>query len=576
MRYSKTALKEHFSIAEYISRYISLKKSGKNYVGLCPFHQEKTPSFSVSEDKQIFHCFGCGIGGDLVTFLEKYLKTDTYDVLLLLEKDKGVKLIERDTDFEKRRSQIDKILSINKIALEFFANNLFKTVEGGDALKYLTKRKITLETIKKFSLGFGGRGWDTLFKQLTRYGFKQEDIQKTGLVVFSQNNRRDFFRNKLIFPIINHREEVIAFGGRALDNSLPKYINSPEGTVFSKRKNLYGINVARENILTEKSVLIVEGYIDCIMMHQAGYHNTIATLGTALTEEQVKFLKGLADNFFLIYDGDEAGIKAAIRAVDIFLNLGISPFIVSLPQGEDPDSVILKGQNSMLEQKIASAKKGVDFLIDFYKNKYSLKTSDGIRSFVYSLGMHVRNIENPLEKELILLEISKNTGIAADSFFALFDPQNKKQDSQKIIEKKDSSYDILVAVLLQKPELSDYITTEILNMFPEEHREVFEKIVVLKSENGLSETARRLYTRLTVRDFLPESLSEGSFFETITFLKRKKIKEMKEKIDKLIKDEEILSNPDYKKILSWQEEKKRLVLLEKKLLQKGAKYIYES
>lgn len=575
MRYSKTALKEHFNIVEYISRYVNLKKAGRNYVGLCPFHKEKTPSFSVSEDKQIFHCFGCGVGGDLVYFLQKYLNLEAYDALLLLEKERGVKLIERNQEFEKRKTLTDKILSINKKATEFFVNNLFKTVEGSDALKYLTKRGVSLETIKKFKLGFGGRGWDGLAKELFRSGFKEDEIQKTGLVVFNQGGRRDFFRNKLIFPIINQRGEVIAFGGRALDNSLPKYINSPEGPVFSKRRNLYGINVAKENIVLERTVIIVEGYIDCLMMHQAGYSNTIATLGTALTEEQIKFLRGLAENFYLIYDGDEAGKKAAIRAVENFLNLGISPYIVTLPEGEDPDSLIVKGESSVLEERISFAKKGVDFLIDLYKNKYPLKTSDDIRSFVYSLGMHVRNIENPLEKELILREVSKITGLSADNLISLFGSTNNRQDTQVVIDKKVSPYDFLLMVLLQKPEMSDYITNEIITMLPDEHREIIEKVLFSKNEDELSEKAKKLFTRLSVQDFSQEMLSDEGFFETLSFLKRKIIKENKEKIDELIRNEEKLPNPDYKKILMWQEEKKQLVLKEKKLLHKGVKNIYE-
>jgi len=576
MRYSRTAIKEQFNIVEYISRYVNLKKTGRNYVGLCPFHHEKTPSFSVSEDKQIFHCFGCGVGGDLVHFLATYLKMNVYDVLTLLENESGVKLIERDKEFEKRQNLINTILKINKKALDIFINNLFKTIDGGEALKYLSKRGINLNTVKKFQLGFGGKGWDNLAKELFRNGFKDDELQKTGLVVFNQSGRRDFFRNRLVFPIINQKGDVIAFGGRSLDNSLPKYINSPESPVFSKRKNLYGINVAKENIVLDKTVFIVEGYIDCISMHEAGYENTVATLGTALTEEQIKYLKGLADNFYLIYDGDEAGIKAAVKAVESFLNLGISPNIVTLPSGEDPDSLLTNGQKQVLDEAIEKSKKGVDFLVQLYKNKYLLQTSEGLRSFIYSLGAHVRNIENPIEREIILREISQTTGIDADKISSVFTPQNSKKNEQKNddTDKHLSFADNIIAFLIHKPDYNDYIDNDVMSELSEEHKEVLLKVIRSDKQDELSENAKKLYSKLAVLDVY-NMADENAFFDMIYFVKRKKIKDEKEKINQLIKKEESLSSPDYKKIFLWQEEKKKLTLLEQKLLRKGVNKSYE-
>lgn len=575
MRYSRTAIRELFNIVDYVSRYVNLKKRGKNYVGLCPFHQEKTPSFSVSEDKQIFHCFGCGIGGDLVQFLTSYLKTDIYDVLTLLENERGVKLIERDKDYEKRQNTINKILAINKKALSFFVNNLFKTIDGGDALKYLNKRGINLNTIKKFQLGFGGKRWDALANELFRAGFKEEEISKSGLVVFNQTGRRDFFRNRLIFPIINQKGDIIAFGGRALDDSLPKYINSPESAVFSKRKNLYGINVAKENIVIDKTVLIVEGYIDCISMHEAGYENTVATLGTALTEEQIKYLKGFAEQFYLIYDGDEAGNKAAIKAVESFLNLGISPNVVTLPAGEDPDSLITSGKIDVLDEAVSHSKKGIDFLVSLYKNKYSLQTSEGLRSFIYSLGAHVRNIENPIEKEIILREISEITGIKAEKISQVFIPGNDVKHLQINKETNEVSYaDTIVSFLLNKPDYNDYIDNDVLSELPEDYKEVINKVVKADRHDELSENAKKLYSKLAILDVDNQQINEDAFFDTIRFIKRKKIKEEKKKINELIKAEESGSSPDFKKIFMLQEEKKRLTQLEQTLL-KRSNVVYE-
>lgn len=564
MKYNKTALKEHFNILDYISKYVNLKKTGRNYVGLCPFHQEKTPSFAVNEERQIFHCFGCGVGGDLILFLEKYLKLNFYDVLLMLEKDKGIKLIERDKEIEKKNQLRDKLLTINKKALTFFVNNLFKTTDGGEALKYLRNRKLSLGTIKKFYLGFGGREWDRLARELEKLGFSSNDIEKTGLVVSGQVGKRDFFKNRIIIPILNQKNEVIGFGGRVLDNSLPKYVNSAESPVFSKRKNIFGINIAKEHIIKTKTVFIVEGYLDCLMMHQAGYNNTVATLGTAITEEQIKLLKGITEKIYLLYDGDEAGNKASLRAVEIFLNLGISPYIVRLPEGEDPDSLIAKGEKSTLDAKIEGAENGIDFLINSYKIKYSLKTSEGIRSFLYALNMHVQNIKNPLEIELIAIEASKVSGVSASDIlgFSLPSKENTNKQKQEVVCSSFSSDDYIVAFLLCNPQFNDYIDDNIKSLLSPEHKEIIDKVVIEDKEDELTEAAKGLYSMLVVSDWQID-LNKDAFLDNINFLKKKKIKMKKDEIQKLIESEENLPNPDHQKIFKLQGEKEKLVLMEK-------------
>lgn len=565
MRYNKTALKEHYNILDYISKYVNLKKVGRNYVGLCPFHQEKTPSFAVNEERQIFHCFGCGVGGDLILFLEKYLKLNFYDVLLTLEKEKGIKLIERDKEFEKKIQIKDKILTINKKALTFFVNNLFKTTDGGEALKYLRNRKLSLETIKKFYLGFGGKEWDRLARELEKYGFNPNEIEKSGLVLSGQLGKRDFFRNRIIIPIINQRNEVIGFGGRALDNSLPKYLNSPESLVFFKRKNIFGINIAEEHIITTKTVFIVEGYLDCLMMHQAGFNNTVATLGTAITEEQIKFLKGITEKFYILYDGDEAGKKASLRAVEIFLNLGISPYVVRLPEGEDPDSLIAKGGKAILDDKIEVAENGIDFLINSYKMKYSLKTSVGIRSFLYALNVHLKNIENPLEKELIAMEASKVSGVSSKDILESFSSPSKENayvQKQELVRSNFGRENCIVAFLLCNPTFSDYIDNDVKSLLLPEHIEIINKVILEDKEDELTEAAKVLYSKLVFSD-LKIDLSKEAFLDNINFLKKKKLKMKKDEIQKLIENEEKLPNPDQQKIFKLLSERKRLAMIEK-------------
>lgn len=566
MKINKTAIREKFNIVDYIGKYVSLKRSGRNYVGLCPFHKEKTPSFTVNEEKQIFHCFGCGVGGDLIEFLSKYLNINTFEVVRLLEKESGAKLIIGDRDYEKKEREIKKILEINKKALSFYIHNLFKTDEGSKCLLYLNSRGLKIETIKKFFLGYASIEWDKLFRYLEKVGYSKNDIEKTGLVVHSSGLYRDFFRNKLIFPIINRYNEVIGFGGRVLDNSLPKYVNTPENTVFIKRRNLFGINYALKNIQDKKSVFIVEGYMDCLMMHQAGFDNTVATLGTALTDEHIKFLKGYVENFFLVFDGDEAGRKAALRACEIFMNIGITPRIVLLPEGEDPDSLIKDNKVHILLESIKNSQKGIDFLIEFYKMKYSLFTTDGIRGFLSDIEKHLQNITNPLEIELVYREVAKAINMTPEELINILN-HNKKAKTSHELNKSDlfSPEDYVLAFLLKSSTYLKEIDEMVLNGLPDVYKEIISAIKNDKIDN-LADEAQHLYRRLYLID-IDEKGAYKAFIDNINKIKLKCIKKLKSEINKEIFEAEKAG--DHEKIKALTEKKWQLAVKEKEILTRG-------
>ncbi len=565
MRIKKNLIREKFNIVDYIGRYVQLKRRGKNYVGLCPFHQEKTPSFTVSEDKQFFHCFGCSAGGDLIEFLSKYLNITPYEAVMLLEKESGLVLIEGDREYEKKQKEIKKILEINRSALAFFVHNLFKTDEGSLCLEYISKRGIKIETVKRFYLGYASGEWDRLYRYLEKKGFNKNEIEKSGLVVQNSGAYRDLFRNRLIFPIINRYKEVIGFGGRCLDDSLPKYINSPENPVFLKKRNLFGINNAMKKIQEERVVYIVEGYMDCIMMHQAGIENTVATLGTAITEEHVKFLRGFVEKFFLVYDGDDAGRKAALRACEIFINQGIQAHIVLLPVGEDPDSLLRKNKKDVLLDSVNNAKKSIDFLLDFYKMKYSLLTIDGLRSFLLDIEKHLQNITNPLEKELVYREVAKAVNLTPEELYVIL----RDSKNSKILQKTEdqnalSPEDYVTAFVLNNLDYHKYVT-EILDFLPTEHKEIIEKFLV-NAVDCLSGDVEILYRKLSMMDFTSHN-NDKAFFANLDKIKLKQIKKLKEELNrKILEAEKSGDEQEVKKLI---QEKTNLVFKEKNIIKRS-------
>jgi len=350
-------IKSRLDIVDVISEYVPLKKAGQNWKGLCPFHSEKTPSFMVNPSKQIYHCFGCGSGGDIFTFLIKYENMSFKESLDILAKKAGVE-IQRYKKPAGGEGEKESLLNLYRDASIFYQDNLLR---HAGALSYLKGRGITSEAIKLFSLGYAPEKWDGLLAYLQKKGYKAEMMKKAGLIIAGTKGYYDTFRNRIIFPILDLRGDVIAFGGRVIDDSMPKYLNSPESPIFYKGKILYGLNIAKDAIKKKGFAMFVEGYLDVITSHMNGFQNTVAPLGTALTPGHGNLIKRFAQEAILVFDGDTAGISAAKRSIGILLESGINAKVVPLPEGEDPDSFIRSKGSSSFKDLLEKPLSLVDF-----------------------------------------------------------------------------------------------------------------------------------------------------------------------------------------------------------------------
>jgi DNA primase len=331
-------IKNRIDVVDLISEYVHLKQAGQNWKGLCPFHSEKTPSFTVSPSKQIYHCFGCGSGGDIFSFLVKYENVSFPEAVRILAKKAGVTLKESRKDAVPAGEK-EVLLNMHKDAVSCFQQNLAKNAKAGE---YLTRRGISSEARKIFSLGYAPRTWDTLMTYLTRKGYKAEMIRKAGLATQGTKGLYDTFRDRIMFPIHDLKGDVIAFGGRSIGGDEPKYLNSPETILFNKRRVLYGLHQAKDSIKKTGYVLFMEGYLDVITAHLYGFTNAAAPLGTAFTQEHGKLIKRFVEDVVLVFDSDEAGRKAAKNAAGILLEAGLNVRIISCPENEDPDSFLRK------------------------------------------------------------------------------------------------------------------------------------------------------------------------------------------------------------------------------------------
>lgn len=418
VRYSDELIDEIKSsndIVDTISQYVTLKRSGRNFFGLCPFHKEKSPSFSVSPDKQIFHCFGCGVGGNVIHFISKIENLDFRETLEFLAERSGIELpTSEDDGLNKRQILRDKVFKINEETARFYHENLYKPT-AKLAQEYVKKRKLNNNTLKSFLIGYSGT-YNELYKHLKKKGFSETEILASSLV--NKNDKGQFidrFRNRLIIPILDVRGKVIAFGGRVLDNSLPKYINSPENIVYSKGRNLFGLNIAKKGNL--EKIVIVEGYMDAISLYQRGITNVVASLGTALTEAQGRLLRKYAGQVIISYDSDSAGQTATMRGLEILKNLGCDVRILQMEGAKDPDEYVIKygsgGFNILIEQAISF----VEFKIKVLKNKYNLDNTNDKIKFLQEIAKILLDIDSQIELEIQIDNVSKTYGISKEAIY---------------------------------------------------------------------------------------------------------------------------------------------------------------
>ncbi len=393
-------------IVDVISGYVKLQKKGSNYFGLCPFHSEKSPSFSVSSTKQMYYCFGCGAGGNVITFVMEYENFTFSEAVKMLADRAGIDLPEVEYSKEER-AKADKravLLEINKLAANYFYYQLHQP-QGKIGYDYFKRRELKDDTIRRFGLGFANKTSSDLYQYLKSKGYKDEILKDTGLVTFDPRGTYDKFWNRVMFPIMDVNNRVIGFGGRVMGDGEPKYLNSPETMIFDKSRNLYGMNYARTS--REKYILACEGYMDVIAMHQAGFTNAVASLGTAFTQQHAMLLKRYTDLVILTYDSDGAGIRAALRAIPILKEAGISTKVLSLKPYKDPDEFIKHMGADAFRERIAQAKNSFLFEVDVLKQEYDLRDPEQKTKFYNALARKLLEFPEALERDNYTQAVAK-------------------------------------------------------------------------------------------------------------------------------------------------------------------------
>lgn len=419
VRYSDELLDEIKSkndIVDIVSQYVVLKRAGRNYMGLCPFHKEKSGSFCVSPDKQIFHCFGCGVGGNVFHFISKIENLNFKESVEMLANRAGVELpVSGNFEDDKLAKLKSRVYEVNKCAAEFYHENLYKpTAKPGQ--EYVKKRHLDNKTLKAFKIGYSGR-FNELYTELKSKDFTEEEILASCLVNKNPDGKFiDRFRNRLMFPIFDTHERVIAFGGRVLDDSKPKYINSPEDIVYSKGRHLFAFNIARK--YNSKTIIMVEGYMDAVSLHQRGIHNAVASLGTALTEAQGRLLRRSCEKVIIGYDADGAGQAATLRGLEILQNLGCDIRILQIEGAKDPDEFVVKYGPERFQMYVDKAISLVEFKVKMLKKSLDLDNVNDKIKFLNEVAKIVAKVENSMEREVYVDKISLEYKVSKDAIYA--------------------------------------------------------------------------------------------------------------------------------------------------------------
>ena len=413
--YSSEVIEEVVSrndIVDVISGYIKLKKSGSSYVGLCPFHNEKSPSLSVSGTKQMYHCFGCGVGGNVITFVMEYENYTFPEAVKMLADRAGIALPVMEYSGEDRRERDikTKLLEINKIAATFYYHQL-KSPAGQSGLDYLKKRQLSDKTINTFGLGYAPQLTGDLYRMLKEKGYDDELLKESGLFTYEKGIREKFW-NRVIFPIMDINNKVIGFGGRVMGDGKPKYLNSPETKLFDKSKNLYGLNVARSS--RKNNLIICEGYMDVISMHQAGFNQAVASLGTALTPGHARLMKRYTDNVLITYDSDEAGVKAALRAIPILKEAGLSTKVINMRPYKDPDEFIKALGTEAFQERIDKAENSFMYEIGIIEKNYNRSDPESETAFEREVANKLVQFSEKLERDNYMKAVCRQFMIPED------------------------------------------------------------------------------------------------------------------------------------------------------------------
>jgi len=505
-------------LVEIVSEYVRLEKKGGGYFGLCPFHREKTPSFHVEPLKQFYYCFGCNNGGNVFHFIMNIENLDFLEALRFLAERAGINLPEPDDNKEQYKSRLRKdIMEANKEAARFYYSCLSGDA-GREAQKYLYNRGLSNSIIKRFGLGYSPDEWDALSKHLLSKGYDETTLIEAGLCIKNKNGKLyDRFRGRVMFPIFNIRGNVVAFGGRVLNDKLPKYINSPETLVYSKGRELFGMHVAKQN--TEKKILVVEGYMDAISLHQAGFPYTVASLGTALTNMQGRILKKYADEIIISYDTDPAGKKATERGLDVLRRLGCRVKVLQVPEGKDPDEYIRKNGPEKFKILIDRGLSLLEYRIKQLKAEFPNDNMEGKLAFLNGAAEILAEQDNIVEREIVMKSISRDYDISMDALAAETNRRiSRKKRMEKSKEFTAAKFDLTGSIRPGSFDRKNKTRSRYEIML----------IAILSRENHLFQAASKRYPETCfsegnireIADILYRKLSEGNDFLLEEFISK--------------------------------------------------------
>ncbi|HDY68643.1 MAG TPA: DNA primase [Candidatus Scalindua sp.] len=575
------------NISDVVSNYVPLKQTGKNLIGLCPFHHEKTPSFTVNVEKQIYKCFGCGEGGTIFNFLMKQEGITFPEAVKVLADKANIRI----NDFNTREGHkgTSVLYEANEQATSFFSEMLLKTKEGKGSRDYLSNRLINDDSIRKFRLGYSPDRWNSMVNKSKDWNISTQVLENAGLILKRQaSGFYDRFRNRLMFPIFDFQNRPVGFGARVLDNSLPKYLNSPETPTFNKSKSFYGINLAKNSIIKNRKILLMEGYTDVIMAHQCGIDWSIAILGTALTREHVRLLRRYCDKAILVFDADTAGQKSSERNLDIFIEEDFDASVVLLPENYDPyDFLVKKGAKEFLEQ-VEKAYDFFSFKIKLSESKWDMSSVSGKASAIDDILSTAIKIPNILKRELTIKRISEEMSIEENDLrkhltkFKTF--KRGQTDKNKIHDQitgnfnksQSSTYKAemeILGIMINRNDLIKKVESDIGvdNFSNEELRSIAERISEIYSQKGqvklsdifpildAAELSRDLIDTISKQSTLEECTTTGQaqnsekvLNECIRFVKKRKTKEELKQTKKrmLVLDKSIDSTQEADKLLT--------------------------
>lgn len=509
-------IRDRADIVDLIGEYVDLKRSGSNYMGLCPFHSEKTPSFSVSPSKSIFKCFGCGVGGDVITFVMKRENLSFPEAVEFLADKYNVRLEVYKDENKEAREKRNRLYEINREAGLHFLKNYQASQK---AQLYLKNRMLSDKTIRSYGIGYSKDSWTDLYDHLTKMGYKEDELLELNLISKSKNgNYIDRFRDRVMFPIINRNNRIIGFGARAFGDAKPKYLNSRETPIFHKGSNVFNMNIiSRES--TRERIILVEGYMDVISLYNSGINYSVASLGTSLTIDQANIIKRMAKYIYICYDSDNAGINATSRAIDIFLQASVKPKIIELEGGLDPDDFIKKYGLEAFEKKIKSAISYIEFKIKKLKENFNLEDSEGLSNFTIESAKILSSIKNPIERDIFVKDFSTKYNISYTAIENYINYLNRNKLKEAKREKVKVKKNINVVKSNKTRAQEELLAYSLLDN--DIYKYIKNKIEVFYFTNAMTRTVfeeipRLFEEEMEIRDFL--SILESNKLVTKEFV----------------------------------------------------------